>query len=225
VLIAVELIDPISMSLVHHGVRVSVSGLKGSPIVSKSGRFVWLEEGDVWPAEISVDTEKLPYLPPPTVHPPQPIDRTDIKTDERRVSILLQPTQAYVFSEGITAIRGLLRESIDRKSPPLEGAIVTLAWRDDTSGRFIRAPFPATTDRAGQFTVFLRLSPVAPQRPDIVNGGMLKIQLQITHDGTTRQTPEDFTFSKETAVTTGRVREGLPLSPSLELGWSEIGGH
>ena len=50
VLLAVELVDPIAQSLVFRGVTVQAKGLNKGPIVSLSGRFVWLEEGGNWPS-------------------------------------------------------------------------------------------------------------------------------------------------------------------------------
>jgi hypothetical protein len=222
VLVAVELIDPIAMTAVYRGVDVKAAGLDGKPIVSRSGRFVWVREGEAWPDRITVDPKKLPFAAPEPLQPPRPLDFARPKQDEQLVSIVLHPTTAYGFEAGVTAVRGWLRESLDADAPPVSGALVELAWRDLTTGQWIAAAWPATTDGAGQFAVFLRLAPVLPAVPDMEGGVFLRVQLRVTRSGTTRTTKDDFDFLKQLARP-GRLREGLPLAAPLGLGWRELG--
>ena len=222
VLLAVELLDPVTLRLVHRGVDVKAAGLDGKPIVSRSGRFVWLREGEAWPDRITVDPHKLPFAAPGPVQPPRPVDFGKPKEAELKVPIVLHPTSAYDFSSGVTAIRGALHESDDDGAAPVAGAVVELAWRDLTPGSWVAAAVPATTDAAGQFAVFLRLAPVPPARPDLVDGVFLRVQLRVTHAGDTLSTKDDFEFSNDPAVPKGRLREGLPLARAVRLGWREL---
>jgi len=221
-LLAVELLDPVSLSRVYRGVDVKATGLDAKPIVSRSGRFVWLREGQAWPARITVDPKKLPFAAPDPVHPPRPADFARPTEVEQRVSIVLRPTTAYAFEAGVTAVRGWLRESLDVGAPPVSGAVVELAWRDLKTGDWVAAAWPATTDVAGQFAVFLRLAPVPPARPDLEGGVFLAAQLRVTRAGTAHSTKDDFDFSKEPADPRGRLREGLPLARAVGLGWREL---
>lgn len=223
VLLAVELLDPVSLMRVHRGVEVKAAGLDGKPIVSRSGRFVWLREGQAWPSRITVDPKKLPFAAPDPVQPPRPVDFARPKEDEQRVPIVLHPTTAYDFDAGVTALRGALRESLDDGARPVAGARVELAWRDLTTGQWVAAALPATTDAAGQFAVFLRLVPLPPARPDLDSGVYLRVQLRVTYAGTTLSTKDDFDFLQGPAKHQGRLREGLPLAPAVRLGWRELG--
>lgn len=221
VLLAVELLDPVSLSRVYRGVDVKATGLDAKPIVSRSGRFVWLREDQAWPARITVDPKKLPFAAPNPVQPPRPADFARPTDGEQRVSIVLHPTTAYAFEPGVTAVRGWLRESLDDGAPAVSGAVVELAWQDLKTGDWVAAAWPATTDVRGQFAVFLRLAPVPPARPDL-DGVFLAVQLRVTRAGTTRSTKDDFDFLKVPADPKGRLREGLPLARAVALGWREL---
>jgi hypothetical protein len=222
VLMALELIDPIAMTPVCRGVAVKAVGLDGKPIVSRSGRFVWLREGQAWPDRITVDPKKLPFAAPEPFQPPRPADFAKPKQEEQLVSIVLRPTAAYGFEAGVTAVRGRLCESLGHDATPVSGAILELAWRDLTSGQWIAAAWPAKTDGAGQFAVFLRLAPVLPARADMEDGLFLRARLRVTRSGTTRFTKDDFDFLKQPSRP-GRLREGLPLAAPVSLGWRELG--
>ena len=74
VLFAVELVDPLTRVLTHDGVRVDAAGLRGRPIMSHSGRFVWLEEGTAWPGAITIDPGRLPFERHVEPAPPRPAD-------------------------------------------------------------------------------------------------------------------------------------------------------
>jgi hypothetical protein len=212
VLFAVELVDPIAQSAVYRGVNVTAAGLRSSPILNKSGRFVWLEEGDRWPGAISVIPEDAPFAGQIAPAPPRPVDLAKARQEERLVRITLRPAPAYPLEDGITAIRGRLCEGDEKDSPPIAGARVQLAWHDLTSDNWLPpkplpqdfgadggdppSPPEPETDRNGEFVVFLRLNPPMPAQPDLENG-MLAVRLQITRDRknpVTRATPDDFPF-------------------------------
>ena len=226
VLIAVELFDPVAQSLVSRNVIIRVRGIDGDPIVSWSGRFVWLEQGDKWPTEISIEPVNLPFTKQ-IVQPPRPPNFPIATASERLVRIVLQPTPAYPF-DGVTAMRGCLTDRLDAGSPPLANVRVQLAWFDLTSASWVPAP-PAlpvdpTTDQHGDFAAFLRLIPRRPAEPDIVNG-FVRVRLQLTTTGAPpemRATPDDHAFLPPERAPRGRVPEGRMLPVDLRLGWSEL---
>src|ERR1041384_4915579 len=103
VLFAVELVDPVTRALVWRGLQVRAEGIANRPIVSWSGRFVWLSERDAWPTAISVVPRGVPYAPHQQPGPPRPADLEKATAQQRRVTIVLRPTRAYPFAAGPTA--------------------------------------------------------------------------------------------------------------------------
>jgi hypothetical protein len=245
VLFAVELVDPIALSLVWRGVLAQAEGLARPAIVSRSGRFVWLQEADLWPARVTVDPGALPFATQISPPPPRPADVTKATPQERLLRITLRLTSAYDLADGITAIRGRLCERNDDQSPPVAGALVQLAWHDDHSGNWLPpkpqpqavvahdvappSPPETETDENGQFLAFVRLNPPKPAQPDIVDG-MLAVRLQFTRDRThpvTRATPNDFPFlhpnmPAAAPAPKGRIPEGRALARDLRLGWADL---
>jgi len=223
VLLAVELVDPIAQSLVFRDVTVQAKGLNKGPIISLSGRFVWLEKGGKWPTEISATAPKLPFAPV-TVVPPVPPDIANATPAQRLVRITLRPTPAYDFSDGVTAIRGQLKETADPASPIVTDARLQLAWHEVNADKWLPQPPPETQDAAtdlrGEFAAFVRLVPTASQLPDVANG-LLKVRLQVTRSGATRVTPEDYRFLADPA-NRGRISEGQLLARDLKLAWADL---
>ena len=60
---ALELLDPVSVTLISEGVEVAIAGRDAKPIVNLSGRFVWLGQTDVWPTTLSVTPGAQPFEP------------------------------------------------------------------------------------------------------------------------------------------------------------------
>ena len=226
VLIAVEVFDPVAQSLVSRGVIIKARGLDDDPIVSWSGRFVWVQQGDRWPTAIAVTPVQLPFTAQ-EVQTPRPPNFPVATAAERRVRIVLQPTSAYPF-DGVTAVRGRLTERLDPGSPPMPGVRIQLAWFDANSNTWVPAP-PAgpqdpATDDDGEFAVFLRLMPVSPAQPDLEHG-FLKARLQFTTGSAppeSRATPDDYPFLPPDRAPGGRVAEGRMLQTDLRLGWSDL---
>lgn len=222
VLFAVEVFDPVAQSLVSRGLTVTAQGLDNAPIVSWSGRFVWLEEGGKWPTRVSIVPYRLPFMAQ-TVTPPVPADLTNIKFSERLVRITLRPTPAYNLSEDVTAIRGSMHETAADGSAAVTDAHIELAWRDH-DGNWQPTPPPTapdtTTDANGEFAAFVRLDPAAGQLPDVVSG-LLMVRLQVTRGSTTRVTPDDFPFLADPA-NKGRIVEGQLLMRDLRLSWADL---
>jgi hypothetical protein len=219
VLLALEVFDPLSQSLVSSGLGVAATGL-GTPIVSLSGRFVWLDEGGAWPSQITVDPVNLPYVPV-TVQPPKPPDPANVTGEQRRVRVVLQPTAAADFSSGVTAVRGQLFEATTAPSAPATDATAQLAWYDGGAKAWVPSPeLPAPPSETGEFGVFLRLQPTVQQEPDL-NGRLLKVRVQFTRGSTTRATPENYPFLADPNAA-GRIIDGELLESALRLGWAEL---
>lgn len=220
VLFALEVFDPLAQSLVSGGLAVKAKGIDADPMVNRSGHFVWLDEGGPWPGEISVVPYRLPFYPA-TVTPPAPADPQNIQPAERLVRIVLRPTPAYTFPDGVTAIRGQLCESLLKGSPAVTDARVQLAWFDNNADQWAPPPeLDVATDARGEFGVFVRVTPRGTQTPDI-RTGLLKVRLQFSRGGATRATPDDFHFLAEPAAK-GRIPEGQLLPRDLKLGWSDL---
>jgi hypothetical protein len=218
VLLALEVFDPLSQTLVSSGLVVQAKGL-GAPIVSWSGRFVWLDEGGAWPQQISIEPVGLPFENE-IVQPPKPPDLAHAKAAERLVRVVLRPTAAADFSE-VTTIRGRLAESSAAASPPVSGAVAQLAWFDKDSNKWV----PSTersgvTNNAGEFAAFLRLQPAIEHEADL-KGRLLKVRLQFTRGQVPRATPDDYPFLAD-PQSAGRVIEGELLARDLKLAWTNL---
>ena len=223
VLLSVEVVDAVTQIIVSRGVTVKAKGVESEPILSRSGRFVWLDRGEAWPAEISAVPFNLPYAPS-TVAPRPPQNFPNPRPEDRLVRIVLRPTAAYEFVDGVAVVRGQLCERSDAASDPVTDAGVQLAWRDTHEDKWVPAP-PATavdptTDERGEFAAYLRVAPVGFETPDIA-GGLLKARLQFTRAGATRVTPEEFPFLAD-AAHKGRIPEGSLLERDLRLGWADL---
>jgi hypothetical protein len=219
VLLALEVFDPLSQSLLSSGLSVTAAGL-GTPIISLSGRFVWVDEGAAWPAQIQIDPVNLPYAPV-TVHPPPPPNPANVTAEQRRVRVVLQPTAAADFPAGITAIRGQLFETATAPSAPVTDATAQLAWHDSHANVWIPSlELPAPTSATGEFAVFLRLQPTAQQEPDL-KGRLLKVRVQFTRGSTTRATPDNYPFLPDPSAA-GYIIDGDLLARDVKLGWAEL---
>ncbi|HLK48664.1 MAG TPA: hypothetical protein VKT49_11050 [Bryobacteraceae bacterium] len=219
VLLALEIFDPLSQKLLSNQVIVAAAGL-GQPIVSWSGRFVWLDEGGAWPAEISVDPVGLPFERE-TAQPPAPPDLAHATPAQRLVRIVLRPTAAADFSGGVTAIRGQLSEGPADPSPPVTDASVQLAWWDLSTNAWIPSPErSAVTSASGEFGVFLRLQPGNNGEPDLQRR-LLKVRLQFARPNASRATPDAYPFLADPNAA-GRVIDGELLGRDLKLAWANL---
>lgn len=233
VLFVVELVDPVSLTLVSRGIGVQAQGLSSKPTINLSGRFVWLREAEHWPTEITIDPQTLPFAAQTVAAPARPADLNAVPAAQRLLRVVLRPTPAYPFESGVTALRGQLRESDAANAAPLVGARVQLAVHDEHSGRWLPAPpvaGPASasspeeqeTDASGSFAAFVRLPLAAPAQADVADG-MLKARLQLTRVSPrfeTRATSETFSFVPGAA--NGRLPEGALLGRDLSLAWSSL---
>jgi hypothetical protein len=196
VLVAVEVVDGVTLTPVRIGIKVSATGLTRRPIVNASGFHVWVEEGDRQAREIVVDAQGSPYqsVRAQPVAPP----------GHRRIE--LPPTPGYRFPPGVTALRGTLRERLYGPPAPVEGALVRLQWYDDAGWN--DAPLASASAANGDFAAALRLAPTAEARTG--PNGDFTVRLSFTRDGRTR-------FSDEMPLRPGAV--GAAAQPFI---WDEL---
>ena len=219
-LVAVELIDPVTLSTVTKGISVTAEGLTGAPVMTWSGRFAWFAEGDVWPSRFVIDPGSQPYewevigAPARPPYPDQP------KRGEIRLArITLRPTAAYPFIEGITVVRGRLRETEARDdAAPIEGAEIWIRWLNaPPPGRttlWVDAPIRARTNRAGEFAAILRLPvPASPEKEE--GTGRLKTRIAVSWNGQIREWADSATKWKIYGLPEGHLFD-LPEA----LAWS-----
>jgi len=213
-LFAVEVLDPVSLTIVRHGVRVTAVGLKREPIVSYGGRFVWLEEKDgeeyAWPTRLIVDAGDLPFESADVVAPPRPANIPKATQEERLARIVLQPKSSYAFrgGDGVLAVQGRLVEDAQADPKvPVVGASVRLRWQDADSGQWRNAPVQALTYQFGEFLTFIRMPPLAS--PVVNAAGLMSVVIRVRRDELRETTPF--------LVPQGQV------SPTVqELDWSRL---
>jgi hypothetical protein len=226
VLFAVALVDPMTGALVSEGMRVDAAGLVGKPIVNASGNFVWLAEGAARPDAVTVTPEGRPFEPetrnvapipdPPAEDPLQPaipIDQT-----LRRLRILLRPTPAYPFPDGVTVLHGRLQETAAANAPRVAGAAVEPQWKDSLLNWNASIAAGLTT-ASGEFRAALLLPPGA--RAD---GGPQQInaRLVFTRGALRRATPEALVTPGTTLVAPGTIPPP-PGTPDFGvLAWDQL---
>lgn len=153
-MLAVELLDPVTLERVAQGVRVTAVGLTSTPIINFSGLFVWLRQP-------TTDFQQL------TIEPgTRPFERMEIPAAQVQLplhSVELKPRANYPFTPGITAIRGALSETSvppGATPAPVAGATIRLEWLHEDGLTWMVSPATALTDAKGVFTVILRLAPM-----------------------------------------------------------------
>lgn len=211
VLLALEIIDPVSRTRVSDSVRVSADGLARRPILNLSRCFVWLEEGDAWPTAIHVHMDGLPYAIPPSLKPER---RTAGKPPEL-ARIVLSPTERYPFPSGVLAISGVLKASREPDSPPINEAILQLQWRHDDSEPW-NGGARTSPEADGRFCVFAR-SAGNTHRPD----GLVIVRILVSRkDHPDRSTGNDYPFMK--APPTGCIRDRQAHPQPVTLAWNDL---
>jgi hypothetical protein len=192
-LVGIELIDPVTLTRVTQGVRVSAQGLANPPVLSYSGCFVWFkEDGDAWPESFSVDVGELPYEQiAGTIAPPaRPDDLDNAPVSARLKRVTLSPSVAYPFPDGVLGVRGRLHETADAGSLPVAGARIWLRWGSamDDPSQWIDSPVQGVTTASGAFAVCLR--PPVSLMPEAANG-RVTLQLAVVLAGeNTRRTKQ-----------------------------------
>ncbi|HKY41570.1 MAG TPA: hypothetical protein VJM50_00640 [Pyrinomonadaceae bacterium] len=203
VFLAVELLDAVTLTRVTEGVKVVAEGLQGKPIVNSGGVFVWLRENNPTIRKVSIDTGVLPY---------ENFELDGAQVKFPLTTVELQPAANYLFSPGVTGLRGTLIEQNVTPRQPVGGAQVRLRWLDD-NGNWIDSPTTSLTDaKSGDFVSILRLAP--KEKPDIDANGAVTVRLQVRRNGSTRS-------STDLRLLQGRITDPSTLN-TLTFAWDEL---
>jgi hypothetical protein len=180
-MLALELLDSVTLERVTQGVEVTAKGLTGRPILNHGGLFVWLKE-DV------AKLEKL--LIEPGVAPFERVEIAAAQVARPLHRVQLKPLVSYPFAPGITAIRGRLveKDNMPRAAPrvAIAGATIRLEWLDDDGVTWHPWLAPAVTNAVGDFTAMVRLArgrlhedgtPPRPDDPRLDADGNMSVRL------------------------------------------------
>jgi hypothetical protein len=185
VLFAVALVDPVTGARVSRDVRVIADGLSGQPIISHSGFFVWLAEGAARPNSVRVVPDGAPYRPAtvavPALPDPPPEDPGQaspvVDSTQRLLRIVLRPSDAYPFPDGVTLLYGRLLETAAAGAAAVAGVSCVVQWKDDVSGNWKPSLAAGVTSATGEFKVGVQL-PVGAK----ADGGPDKITVRVVFD-------------------------------------------
>jgi hypothetical protein len=223
VLYAVELRDAVSMERVDCGVSVEAAGLRGKPIMSLSGRFVWLMEGRSWPRSISVVPHPgSPYVAAQEPARPRPKDVGQASAPDRLHIIRLQPGILYPLANGVTWVRGRLTRSASDVQPVAD-AQVMIDWSLDVSGASWNLAKSAisTTDAQGSFVAYIGrdMQPASDRRSD---NGMIKVRLRVLANNVQYATHPNFDFYGKTgpnppSMSASMIVDGQVLPRDLDV--------
>ena len=150
-MLAVELLDSVTLERVTQGIEMTAEGLTGKPYVNVSGLFVWLNED-------ATKFKKLIIAPLAVPFARVEILAAQVTRPIHRVE--LAPLPSYPFSPGITAIRGSLYEKrlpLGATPVAIPGATIRLEWLDDDGVTWHPWKTSTVTNKAGDFTLILRL--------------------------------------------------------------------
>ena len=201
-LFALEVLDAVTLERVSDGITVSAAGLSRRPLVSWSGLFVWLLEGNAQPQGLEIDPGK------------RPLEGTTLGAGDITLpftSVELAPRREYPFTRGVTGVRGMLVESQvlpPARPVPVAGARLQLRWLDEDATTWHDAPAPTRTDAAGGFAALLRIA--SADVPHVDAAGAFTVRLRASRDGSTR---DSLPFS----LPPGRVADTLP-----PFAWDEL---
>jgi hypothetical protein len=208
-LLAVELVDPVTLALVAAKVTLRANGLTGAPRLGWSGRFVWLQEGDAWPTSFEFDPRGLPFDAQTITALPKPDDLASASAQQRLLRVVLRPTAAYPFGDGLTVVRASLRESDAVGAAPVPEAFARLLWKKGSS--WIDDGAFAVSNAAGDFAAWLRLPTNA--KPALDEQGRLLLQLRVTRSINGAEIEKKINL----AANDGRLTD-LPTAPA----WSAM---
>jgi hypothetical protein len=150
-MLAIELLDAVSLERISAGVDVRAEGLAGPPFVNYGGLYVWLKQDISRFTRLVIEPRTLPF------------ERVEIPAAEVNRPlhcVELQPLPNYPFSPGITALRGSLYETdvpLGQVPQPVS-ATVRLEWLDDDNTTWHPWHSPVPTNAAGDFTAILRIA-------------------------------------------------------------------
>lgn len=174
VTLAVLPIDGFTGALVRSGVRASIEGLVGAPIVNGSGMLVFLnlldqpDKPNPPTYQVEIDARDAGFFGPEKRSFTPPAANDPDAEEKRKLKLLLKPRPDYPYPSGTTLIRGVIVNGAD----PVAGA--TVSTTPDQS----EAAFEALTDARGAFALALRPSPLS--------AGPLKVDVHVEKGPDTR---------------------------------------
>ena len=203
VYLAVELLDAVTMTRVSSGVKVVAEGLRGKPIVNRSGCLVWLKEENAAVPKITVDPSPLPY---------ETVEVEPADLDFPLTTIELQPRPDYQFAPGVTGLRGTVIERRVTPPVPVVDGEVRLQWLDGFMVPQDSPTLSRTDSKSGDFVSIIRLAPT--DKPDVDDNGALTVRLQVRR-GLQVRSSTDFKLAQ------GRVTDPTKPNP-LTFAWDEL---
>lgn len=168
-MLAVEVLDAVTLQRISQGITVTAKGVRGRPVVNHGGLYVWRGENLTGFAGIAIDPGVLPFVG---------VDLAQADVTLPLHTLTLQPRSDYAFSAGTTAILGSLIESVPlpgAKPTVIPGASIRLEWLDDDGTTWHRPPQRFFTDSRGEFAAFVPFLPADLPQLDV--GGHLKLRL------------------------------------------------
>lgn len=167
--LAVEVLDAVTLQPVVQGLTVTAKGLRTTPIVNHGGLFVWRGDNLAGFAGLVVDPGVLPFAGVNLV----PADVT-----QPMHTVALQPLANYAFAPGTTAVRGALIETLPPVGiapTPIANAAIRLEWLDDDGSSWHQPPQRFISDARGEFAAFIPFIPA--DLPQIGTDGTLTLRL------------------------------------------------
>lgn len=200
VILAVEVLDAVTLTRLSQGISVIARGLSGRPTVNAGGLFVWLTEDITRLQALEIDPGVLPY------------ERRQLAAAALQLplwTVDLPPRRDYPFTPGVAGVSGMLVEA--RTAPPVRpvpvaGASVQLRWLDDDGVTWRDAPTLSHTDAQGGFAAIARFTPNEVPRVDA--SGALTVRVRVDREGIVRE-------SADRPLAQGRVESAL-------LAWDEL---
>jgi hypothetical protein len=168
-MLAIEVLDAVTLRRVNQGITVEAKGVRSRPIVNHGGLFVWRGENLTGFAGVVIDPGVLPFAG---------VDLAQADVTLPLHTVALQPRANYVFAPGTTAIRGSLIETavpLGVEPTVIPGASIRLAWLDDDGTTWHAPPQRFITDVRGEFAAFIPFVPA--DLPQLDAGGNLKLRL------------------------------------------------
>lgn len=168
-MLAIEVLDAVTLQRVSQGITVEAKGMRSRPIVNHGGLFVWRGENLTGLTGVAIDPGVLPFAP---------VELTQADVTLPLHTVALQPSANYAFAPGTTAIRASLIETavpLGVEPAVIAGALIRLAWLDDDGVTWHEPPQRFITDVRGQFAAFIPFVPADLPQSD--SGGNLQLRL------------------------------------------------
>lgn len=168
-LLAIEVLDAVTLQRMHAGITVTAKGLRSAPVLNHGGLFVWRGVDLVGFAGVAIDPGMRPFTG---------VDLAAANVVLPLHTVALQPGPGYAFAPGTTAIRGSLIEATPAQGvapTPIANASVRIEWLDDDGATWHAPPQRSRTDVRGEFAVFIPFVPA--DLPQLDAAGALTLRL------------------------------------------------